>query len=362
VTPFLSADLLVRRGSFELHATFDSPAGTTVLFGASGSGKTSVLRAVAGLDPAVGRLRVDGDTWLDSASEVSRAAHERPVGYVFQDANLLPHLSVRGNLEYGARRASGPGPAWADVVDWLGVEDLLERRIEGLSGGESQRVALARALLRRPRILLLDEPASALDEPTRRMLLQLLSKVASRFSLPMLFVTHSLDEAVRVGEHMIWLASGRVRASGPIESVLSDADFVRWRGDDAGVVVDARVARHWPDDHLSELNGPWGSVWVRAQEHEVGTTVRLRVRARDVSVAMAFEEDSTLSNQFEMRIESIEPGAEPGQTLVRMVSIDSSPATCPPLLALVTTRSASRLDLTPRRSVFARVKSVAVLS
>jgi molybdate transport system ATP-binding protein len=362
VTPFLSADLSIRRGAFELDAAFDAPSGATVLFGASGSGKTSVLRAVAGLDPALGRLRVDGETWMDSSAGVARAAHARPVGYVFQDANLLPHLSARGNLEYGKRRASGPGPAWAEVVDWLDLEALLERRVAGLSGGERQRVALGRALLRRPRILLLDEPASALDEPARRTLLPLLAKVASRFGLPMLFVTHSLDEAVRVGAHMVWLGSGRVRASGPIDTVVADAEFVRWRGDDAGVLLDARVARHWSDDHLTELDGPWGSVWVQTQHQPVGATVRLRVLARDVSLALAFEGDSTLSNQFHMRIDSLEPGIQPGQTLVRLAALDSPIDSPQRLLARITTRSASRLDLVAGRRVFARVKSVAVLA
>lgn len=362
MTPFLSADLAIRRGAFALDAAFDAPAGATVLFGESGSGKTSVLRAVAGLDTVAGRLWVDGETWLDSSTGVVRPAHQRPVGYVFQDANLLPHLDVRANLEYGARRASGPGPVWDDVVDWLGVASLLDRPVENLSGGERQRAALARALLRRPRILLLDEPASALDEPARRTLLPLLAKVASRFSLPMLFVTHSLDEAVRVGTHMVWLGSGGVRASAAIDDVLATRDFVRWRGDDAGVVLEARVVRHWSGDHLTELAGPWGPVWVQARDEEVGAAVRLRVLARDVSLALAFEDESTLSNQFPMRIESIEPGAQPGQTMVRLAGIEAAADAPERLLARITTRSAARLDLAPGRSVFARVKSVAVLS
>ncbi len=361
MTAFLDVALATRRGEFELDARFTAPRSTTVVFGASGSGKTSLLRAVAGLDRARGRLVVDGEVWCDSSPGASLPAHERSVGYVFQEANLLPHLSVRGNLEYGRKRSRGEGPGWDDVVDGLGVGGWLERPVDGLSGGERQRVALARALLRRPRILLLDEPASALDEPSRRALLALLGRVAGDFSVPMLFVTHDLAEAVRLGEQMVWLRDGGVRAFGPIEQIVASPDFVAWRGSDAGVLVEARVEEHVADDHLSRLASPWGPLWVRREHHRVGSAVRLRILARDVSLALRFEPDSTLSNQFEMRVEALEPGEHPGEVLVRL-----APATVESggdvLLARITARSAQRLDLSAGRSVYARVKSVAVLS
>lgn len=351
----LVAQLTVRRGDFRLEASFTTPVGTTVVFGASGSGKTTLLRAVAGLERADGTLEVGGESWID------RPAHRRAVGFVFQSANLLPHLDVTGNLRYGARRAEGEGPGWDEVVDGVGLRALLGRRVDGLSGGEQQRVALGRALLRRPRALLLDEPLSALDEPSRRAMMPLIAGVARRFALPVLYVTHSLDEALRLGERMLWIDRGRVRADGALAEVVTTPDFVRWRGDDAGVVVEGRLVEQVPADHLTRVESPWGSLWVRGDpDRALGSTVRLRVQARDVSLALEEETRSTLLNQLAMTVVGIEEG-EPGEVLVRLEGSAASGGGAT-LLARITARSARTLSLRIGMPVLARVKAVAVLA
>ncbi|MBT8335325.1 MAG: molybdenum ABC transporter ATP-binding protein [Gemmatimonadetes bacterium] len=364
MTSRLDVEVATRRGDFELAAALSASGGTTVVFGPSGSGKTTLLRALAGLERAEGRITVDGEAWLDSAAGVDLPPHRRAVGYVFQHANLLPHLDVSGNLRYGARRASGSGPAWDEVIDWLGLGPLVERPVDGLSGGERQRVALGRALLRRPRLLLFDEPLSALDEPARRTMAPLLARVSSRFGMPLVLVTHSLDEAVQLGDRMVWLDEGRVRAAGPLADVVAGADFLRWRGDDAGVVVAAMVAEHVDSDWLTRLAGPWGDLWVRRQDRPVGSEVRMRILARDVSLALEHEAGSTLLNQISMRVTAVEESAA-GQVLVRLVGDGGARTSEPPpapLVARITTRSARRLELGPGRPVWARVKAVAVSS
>jgi molybdate transport system ATP-binding protein len=286
-------------------------------------------------------------------------AHRRAVGYVFQEANLLPHLDVRGNLEYGAARASGIGPRWDEVVDWLGLAPLTDRAVDGLSGGERQRVAMGRALLRKPRLLLFDEPLSALDEPARRTLAPLMARVSSRFGMPLVLVTHALDEAVQVADRMVWLDRGEVRAAGSLAEVVARSDFLGWRGDDAGVVVSAVVADSPTTDHLTRLECPWGELWVRSVDVAEGTEVRMRILARDVSLALGREIDSTLLNQLPMRVAALED-AGPGQVWVRLVGQDTEGAVSAPLVARITERSARRLELSEGRSVWARVKAVAV--
>ena len=250
--PALTFDVGVDRRGFALAARARIGAGITAVIGASGAGKTTLLRTIAGLEVgATGRVEVGGEIWLDRSRGIRLPAHDRPVGYVFQQANLLPHLDVGDNLRYGIvrsrRREIGRGSDGSsvpgaeaplvdldEVVERFGLRPLLRRRPDALSGGERQRVALARALLRDPQLLLLDEPVSALDPPARRELLALLERLPLHRPIPLLFVTHDLGEALRLAPDLLWIDAGRTGAHGPAAEVLADDSFRRWRGDTDG--------------------------------------------------------------------------------------------------------------------------------
>lgn len=306
-----------------LDVAFDAPArGVIGLFGPSGAGKTMVLRCLAGLERnAHGRIRVGDEVWHDTRSRTFLPPHRRAVGYVFQEPGLFPHLTVRGNLRYAYDRAPTRRIAWDEAIAWLGLEPLLDRTTGALSGGERQRVAIARALLASPRLLLMDEPLSALDETGRGEILPYLEMLPARLRVPILYVSHSLAEVVRLADRLVWLVAGRVRAAGAPADVLARADFARWRGPEAAVVVDAVVREHDDAYGLTRFDAPWGPLWLPRQRHAPGRRVRVEVRAADVSIGLAADAASSILNQFAARIVAIEEvGA--GEVVVRLVCGD----------------------------------------
>lgn len=370
-----------RLGSFELDASLTLPShGVTGLFGPSGSGKTTVLRCLAGLERArEGRLRVGDETWQDEAAGRFLPPHRRGVGYVFQDANLFTHLSVRENLEFAWRRTpEGERRVGLEqAVDWLGLEALLDRTPSGLSGGERQRAALGRALVASPRLLLLDEPLSALDRVGRRKIFPYLEELSERLRIPAVYVSHDLAETARVADRLAWIVEGRIRAEGPVPEVVARLDFARWRGPDAGVVADAVVREHDDRHHLSRLSAPWGTLRVRRLDRPVGARVRVQIEASDVSVGLGPDRDSSILNEFSLRVSSIGRDG-PGEVLLRLEPEADEGRTAPdadagvhpvegtvrpepsPLLARITSHSLERLDLSVGQRVHARVKAVAV--
>ncbi|MGH7457481.1 MAG: molybdenum ABC transporter ATP-binding protein [Longimicrobiaceae bacterium] len=354
----IEAHLSLSRGGFDLDAEWHAPAaGVTGLFGPSGAGKTTVLRCLAGLERASeGFLMVDGEVWQDDGRGVFVPPHRRSVGYVPQEAGLFSHLSVRGNLRFGYDRAPVRDAGWDQIVDWLGVGSLLERAPAGLSGGERQRVAIARALLRSPRLLLMDEPLSALDEVSRREISRILETPPDWLSIPVIYVSHSLLEVSRLAGWMVWLVEGRVKGMGSPSEVTSKIDFARWRGDEAAVVVSAVVRRHDDAYHLTLLEGPWGAMWTRRQERRAGESARISVAAGDVSLALSPACESSILNQFAVRVLELRE-APAGEVLVRLGRSDGGPF----LLARITRKSCERLGITPGLEVYARVKSVALL-
>lgn len=344
------------RGGFALDVSFAASAGVTCLFGPSGCGKSSVLAAIAGLlAPEEGRVLLDGEALLDTARRIALPPERRRCAMVFQDARLFPHLSVETNLRYGARRApaGAKGPGFAEVVALLGIGALLDRRPRHLSGGERQRVALGRALLAGPRLLLLDEPLAALDQRRRAEILPLLARIRPEFGVPMLHVTHALDEADALADTLVLMEAGRVLAAGPIEEVAARTDLPLAARRDAGVVLAARVAGHDAARGLTQLAIPGGMLAVPLRAEPPGARLRLRVRARDVAVALRPPEGVSIHNILPCRLAAIEPAPEPAERFLRLELGGSV------LLARVLADAVSRLGLAPGAEVFALVKSVA---
>lgn len=353
--PSLEVVMRGRRGTFELDVELDVPAsGVTAVFGRSGCGKTTLLRAVAGLDRMQGRVKVAGQSWQDDDHFLP--PDQRSVGYVFQEAALLPHLSVRGNLEYAVRRAKTARIGRARVIEGLALEELLERRPSELSGGERQRVALGRALLRSPELLLMDEPLAALDLQARAAILGHLERLRDELSIPVLYVTHATDEVARLADRVVWLDGGRVRGVAPPEALFARLELGAMLGDDAAAFIPTRVLRHDDGYHLSELETAWGILFVPRLTAAVGAPVRLRVRARDVSIALGREHKTSILNVFAARVAELTV-VTPGELLVQLVCPSDSEQR---LLARLTQKSAHEIGLRPGLEVYAQVKGVSV--
>ncbi|MHB8453376.1 MAG: molybdenum ABC transporter ATP-binding protein [Acidiferrobacterales bacterium] len=354
----IHARFALQRGAFELNATFEAPVrGVTAVFGPSGSGKSTLLNCIAGLEPDVhGTLRVNGETWQDSGARVFLPAHRRRVGYVFQDAGLLAHLSVRGNLEYGMKRAYPvrSWPVFDQAVEAAGIGQLLERRIHRLSGGERSRVAMARALLTDPAILLMDEPLAALDAGARSDILPYLERLHRQLSIPVLYVSHAIDEVARLADHMISLEAGQITAAGPLADMLTRLDLPLAHSDEASAVLEAVVTGHDEKFQLAILEFPAGRLVVPENQLPEGSVVRVRILARDVSLSLERHNNTSILNVFPARIVAIMEG----RTAQAVVKLDASGVM---LLARITRRSVHALGLQPGVEIFAQVKSVALL-
>ncbi len=349
-----------RLGSLGLSVAFSSPRGITVLFGRSGAGKTSVLNAVAGLlRPERGRIALDGETLYDSAAGVDLPAHRRRIGYVFQEARLLPHLRVRGNLLFGARFARGPAVAeFAQVIDLLGLDALLDRRPHDLSGGERQRVALGRALLSAPRLLLMDEPLASLDAPRKEEVMRCIERLRGALRLPILYVSHSMDEVVRLADTLVIMAEGRVITAGALGDTMArlpfDAKFDAHLGHfEAGSVIDARIAEHDAAMGLARLEFGGGSLYASGVAGSIGQRVRVHVLSRDVALARTRPEFISMLNILPGTIRRIGSPHDAGVDL----EIDVRGT---PLIARITVKSRVDLALAPGDSVHALIKGVAI--
>lgn len=342
---------------FALDVDLTLPAsGVTALFGPSGCGKTTLLRCLAGLTRApTGRLVVNGHTWQDDAQFVP--THQRPVGYVFQEANLFAHLNVQGNLRYGQARipAAQQRVAWERAVELLGLAPLLQRATQDLSGGERQRVAIARALLTSPKLLLMDEPMAALDQARKREFLPYLEALHRELDIPVVYISHASDEVARLADHIVLMEAGRAVATGPLTETLARLDLPVRLGEDAGVVLDAIVAErdsHW---HLARVEFAGGSLWVRDQGQPLGVAVRVRILARDVSLALHASSGISIQNSLSATVTDVADDEHPALALYQL-RVGTNP-----LLARLTKRAAHHLNLHPGMTVCAQIKAVALV-
>lgn len=346
-------------GRFSLDVRFEAPGrGVTALFGPSGSGKTTILRCIAGLHRAkLGEVIVEDWPW--QVDGLFRPVHERPIGYVFQEASLFAHLSVRGNLTFGMPAVAQPDDLPLDeVVQLLGLANLIDRNPASLSGGERQRVAIGRALLSQPRLLLMDEPLVALDQASRDEILPFLERLHDRLSLPIIYVTHDMREVERLADHIVLIEQGRVTAAGPMAQVQSDPQLPLMKLRDASVTMLARIIARDRSYGLSTLAVDGGTFLVPMMQGEIDEYHRLRIAASDVSLARDQPNPSTIANILRARIVDLRHTDD--HQIVVVLGLGEA-GFGERLLARVTRHSFEELQLAKGLSVFVQIKSVALM-
>ncbi len=353
----LSVAISKRLDNFALEAGFESDSGITALFGRSGSGKTTLVNAIAGLmRPDAGRIEVNGECLFDSARGIDVPVERRRVGYVFQEGRLFPHLTVRANLNYGFELAR-PAERYVEfgrIVDLLGLSHLLERRPANLSGGEKQRVAIGRALLASPRVLLMDEPLAALDHLRKQEILRYIETLHAEIKVPIVYVTHAVEEIVRLADVVVVMAQGKAIATGRPTEVMGHSEL-RAGGAifEGGTLIEAKVVEHDLKYDLSTLEFSGGRLTVPGVDALAGAPLRLRVRARDVSVALVPPQDASLLNVLKGRIVSVRPGE--GSSCDLRIDVGGVN-----LAARITRFSADRLRLAAGREVYALIKAISL--
>ncbi|CAK0758893.1 molybdate ABC transporter ATP binding subunit [Gammaproteobacteria bacterium] len=342
---------------FSLDVDLELPGrGITAFFGHSGSGKTTLLRVIAGLERTNdGYLVVNGDTWQDGGHQVP--THRRALGYVFQDARLFPHLTVAANLDFGRRRIAEceRRVSVEHAIELLGIGHLLDRMPDRLSGGEKSRVAMARALATSPRLLLMDEPLASLDHARKQEVMPYLERLHDDLEIPVIYVSHAPDEVARLADHLVVMAEGRALAQGPLTETLARLDLPIHLGEDAGVVLEARVVERDATWYLARVEFPGGCLWVRDSGHPLGHGLRVRILARDVSLALRPPTGTSILNTLQATVTALGGDTHPALALVRL-QVGTSP-----LLARITQRSAATLGLVPDLAVWAQIKAVAMI-
>tara|TARA_R110001599_G_scaffold5266_6_gene26537 strand:+ start:2266 stop:3369 length:1104 start_codon:yes stop_codon:yes gene_type:complete len=345
--------------SFILDVDLQIPSvGVTALFGSSGSGKTTLLRCISGLEKSSkGQISLNGEAWQTSKS--SLPSHKRPIGYVFQDANLFPHLTAQENLQFAMKRADKNQSviSYSEIIQLMDIESVLSQYPSQLSGGERQRIAIARALLIQPKLLLMDEPLAALDDALKQEILPYLEQLCQRAKIPIIYVSHSLDEVIRLADYMVVLEKGRVIEEGKTQTLLGKLGTSFSRYHDASVVISGVVTRQETEWGLSWISFENHVIAVKQGNEKTGDTLRLRIQSKDVSLSLSNHDDSSILNRLTVTIDDmITDSKDPSMVMVRLLAGST------PILARITTLSAHKLSIKRGLTIIAQIKSVAVLS
>ncbi len=344
--------------AFQLDVDLRLPhSGVTVFFGESGSGKTTLLRCIAGLQYApIGYLEINGKVWQDSEKNLFLPTHKRNLGYVFQEANLFAHLTVLGNLQYGLKRIKQDSNTahFRQVLELLGIEYLLTRMPERLSGGEKQRVAIARALVLNPEVLLMDEPLAALDAKRKQEILPFLIRLHQTLNIPVLYVTHSQQEVAQLADYLVLLENGKLQAAGLLAETLTRLDLPQAQEREAATVWEVSVLEHDAEYHLTRVAFAGGSLQLPALDVAIGMILRIQIYAQEVSITLDIAHNSSILNVLPATINEIVAG-EIGQSFVRL-SVGKQI-----LLARITQKSVHLLDLHVGMRVYVQIKSTSIL-
>ena len=348
----LEVDIKHHFGDFTVDASFKAPAGITVLFGRSGSGKTSIINAVAGLlQPQQGVIKLNGTTLLDRGKGVDKPVHQRGIGYIFQQDRLFPHLNVQQNLSYGQKFHTTKTPA-EPIIELLGISHLLQRRTSGLSGGERQRVAIGRALMSNPKLVLADEPLTALDEQRKTEILPYFERLRDELNVPVLYVSHSAAEVARLATTVVAVDQGEVTLQGSVQDVLGAPQTFPVGIEELGAVIDTTVHSH-DDDGLTQLTAGSTTLYVPGQAGAPGQPLRLRIPAHEVLIALEQPQHISAMNMLPATVSEIDDAADHHA----VVQLETQAGN---ILSRITHRSVQRLGLTPGKPCFAIVKSLAI--
>lgn len=343
---------------FELKTDFKIPSGQiTAVFGPSGSGKTSLLRCIAGLEKrATARIQFREEIWQDHKTFL--APHKRRVGYVFQKQNLFPHLTGQGNLDFAIKRRSEEINQInrASIISELDITHLMNKLPHQMSGGEQQQIAIARSALSNPQLLLMDEPLSSLDESKKKTLLATIKRLNSSYKIPIVFISHSIHEVLDIAEHLVVMKEGKIINNHPVVDALTKFSAKNQLWPEIGAVIDGKIAHIDSENGLAQIKFPGGELWIPETKLIIGANIRLSILAKDMSVALTRQDDSSILNKLPAKIIDMRPDLNPAFVQLHLASETAK------FRALITKKSVTYLQLQKKQSVWLQIKSVALNS